>query len=153
MTFLETNTLNYKQKETLRKLWNKEYPKNINHNNTDTFDNYINSLTNTNHVLVINNNVIMGWYADFEREDERWFLMILDHTIQGKGIGTKLLQKAKEKQSSLNGWVVISNTYLKADDTMYQSPLAFYKKLGFTIFENIILNSGNIKAIKIQFIR
>ncbi len=153
MIFLDIHFLNTTQKKALRILWNNEYPEIIKHDTLKDFEGYINSLKNVNHTIVTKNNLIIGWYADFIRNDERWFLMILDTKFQGKGIGREVLEKAKKKYSLLNGWVVISNTYLKTNNQPYQSPIKFYKKLGFTIIENITLNSTSIKAIKIQFTR
>lgn len=153
MIFLDIHSLNTIQKKALRILWNNEYPEIIKHDTLKDFEEYIDSLKNINHTIIIKNDLIIGWYADFIRNDERWFLMILDIKFQGKGIGREVLEKAKKKYSLLNGWVVISNTYLKTNNQLYQSPIKFYKKLGFTIFENITLNSASIKAIKIQFTR
>ncbi len=151
-SFLTIQLLNNSQKEALRTLWNKEYPKTIHHYSFEKFEDYLKTLTNVSHTLVVKNDIIVGWYADFNRDRERWFLLILDASIQGKGIGSEIIKKVKTKFPVLNGWVVASNSYLKEDGTIYQSPLEFYKKLGFTTFENVILE-GSIKAIKIQFTR
>ncbi len=153
MIFLVTKTLNLKQKEILRVLWNNEYPQAIKQKTFLEFEEYLNSLKDTNHTLIIDNNIIIGWYADFIRENERWFLMILASKFHGKGIGKLLLEKAKKKHTVLNGWVVTSNQHIKTNNQYYQSPIKFYKKLGFTIFENITMVSTSIKTIKIQFTR
>ncbi|SNR14600.1 GNAT family N-acetyltransferase [Tenacibaculum jejuense] len=150
MEFIKVSTLHYNEIQSLKELWNAEYPECIRYNTTNEFNNYLDSLIKVNHVLVKENNTIVGWYADFEREEERWFLMILNQKTQGKGIGKHLISNAKQNHSILNGWVVTNNDYKKSDGTLYKSPIGFYKKLGFTFFEDITLNSSGLKAIKIQ---
>ncbi|WP_299835413.1 GNAT family N-acetyltransferase [uncultured Tenacibaculum sp.] len=153
MHFFKTNSLNLSQKEALKNLWNAEYPKIIQHKTIDDFDRYLNSLSEVNHTLVLENNNILGWFACFLRDKEQWFLMILNHKYQGKGIGKQLIEKAKQEYTILNGWVVCDNDYKKVDGTTYKSPVGFYKKLGFTFFEDITLDASGLKAIKIQLKR
>ncbi len=153
MYFFKTNSLNLSKKEALKNLWNAEYPKIIQHKSIDDFDRYLNSLSQVNHTLVLENNSVLGWFASFLRDDEYWFLMILHRQIQGKGIGKQLIEKAISEYTTLNGWVVTNNDYQKTDGTLYKSPMGFYKKLGFTFFEDIVLDSSGLKAIKIQLKR
>ena len=150
MEFIEVTTLQYNEIQSLRELWNAEYPSCIQYNSINEFNNYLSTLDKANHILIKDNNTIIGWFADFEREKERWFLMILSQKSQGKGIGSKLISMVKQKYSILNRWVVTNNDYKKTDGTLYKSPVGFYKKLGFTFFEDITLNSSELKAIKIQ---
>lgn len=56
-------------------------------------------------------NKIKGWYSDFIRGNERWFLLILDSAIQGKKYGTQIIDLGKEINDELNGWVISSKGY------------------------------------------
>lgn len=150
MEIIKVTTLQYNEIESLKELWNAEYPSCIQHDSISEFNNYLGTLDKANHILIKDSNTIIGWFADFEREKERWFLMILSQKSQGKGIGRKLISMIKQDHSILNGWVVTNNNYKKIDGTLYKSPVGFYKKLGFTFCEDITLDSSGLKAIKIQ---
>ena len=119
MKFLKTNILNYKQKNEIIDLWNNEYPKKLKHENFDSFNLYLKNLNEQNHIVLIDeNDCVKGWYFDFIRENKKWFAMILDSKIKGKGLGTKLLNEAKLKEKELNGWVIDHNNDLKENDTI-----------------------------------
>lgn len=152
MKFLHINQLNDRHKSQVRALWNKEYPVNILHPTQADFDNYLNKLMDQRHILFENEKgVIKGWYVDFIREKERWFAMIVDTELQGKGYGRALLTKGKEYNVALSGWVVINSTYLRKDGKPYQSPLEFYKKMGFQVFPEVRLKSDVLETIKIKW--
>ncbi|MBR9854845.1 MAG: hypothetical protein GYB37_09760 [Algicola sp.] len=69
--------------------------------------NYLENLIEQSHILIKNENQsIKGWYCGFIRENEKWFVIILDSKFHGKGLGTKILNLAKENKSELNGWVI-----------------------------------------------
>lgn len=150
MEFIHTSHLNAEECIALKELWNTEYPSCIQHKTITDFNAYLNTLQNVHHTLVKVNGEVLGWYADFIRDNERWFLMLLNTKIQGKGIGKSLIKTASKNHKILNGWVVTDNNYPKHDGTLYKSPLGFYKKLGGIAFEEITLNSAVLKAIKIQ---
>ena len=150
MEFKETNQLDSFYKEQVRLLWNQEYPFIICQKSTEDFEKYLSSLKDKNHILILKENKLLGWYCDFRREGERWFAMILDKKIQGIGIGKKIIEKVKRKHKELNGWVIVEENYLKENNEVYKSPFGFYKKLGFVIFEDKKLDSSILKAVKIQ---
>ncbi|WP_010231428.1 GNAT family N-acetyltransferase [Gillisia marina] len=98
MILTRTSFLEPEEKQAVLKLWNQEYPKNLRYSTVKEFNNYLTGLENLRHVLVKDDrHAILGWYSDFKRENEVWFAMILDTSIQGKGIGTRLINKAKKK--------------------------------------------------------
>jgi len=103
------------------------------------------------HILLLDDTKIKGWYFNFIRENEKWFGMILDSDIQGKGFGTKVLNLAKEKESVLNGWVIDHNNDKKQNGEFYKSPLGFYQKNGFEVISNIRLELDKISAVKIKW--
>ena len=77
--------------------------------------------------------------------------MVMDSKLKGKGLGTKLLSKAKEKNSELNGWVIDHNKDVKQNGDYYISPIDFYTKNGFKIITETRLELNTISAIKIKW--
>ena len=154
MKFIETKNLNSEEKEAVFKLWNQEYPKSLSYSKMDEFDSYLNGLLELYHVLVKDElDNIVGWYSDFKRDNEIWFAMILDDSIQGKGIGTYLLNTAKKRNKNLSGWVIDKSENLKSDDSFYLSPLIFYLKNDFIIEKETRLELPQISAVKIKWVQ
>ena len=152
MKFRKTNTLTLNEKQQIFELWNSEYPQNLKYENFKQFENYLEDLTDQNHILVLDENEsILGWYFDFIRENERWFAAILNSEFQGKNIGTSLMEQAKKDRADLNGWVISSNDYLKSNGSVYRSPVGFYLKNDFQIHKDIRLETDKISAIKISW--
>jgi len=152
MLFSNTHFLNPEEKQVVFKLWNQEYPKSLSYSKIDEFDNYLAGLKNSNHVLVKDErNNILGWYSDFKRDDELWFAMILDTSIHEKGIGTRLIERAKKSNKILNGWAIDHAKYLKRDGSIYKSPLKFYLKNNFEILQDTRLELPNLSAVKIRW--
>lgn len=152
MKIITTNNLDDHQKKVIYELWNAEYPKNLTHPNLIDFENYLNALTNQHHNLLIDKyGIIKGWYFDFDRNNEKWFAMILASEIQGKGFGTLLLNEAKKRESVLNGWVIDKTNYLKQSGDDYKSPISFYIKNGFHKLPEIRLELAHLSAVKIQW--
>ena len=138
------------QKEVVHQLWNQEYPAQVSHTTLADFDAYLNNLTELNHhLLQSDTGVIEGWAIVFTRDSERWFVIILDSKVHGQGKGTLLLNKLKEKEQRLCGWVVEHNHYTKQNGKPYPSPLKFYEKNGFTIDLQTRLVSEKLSAVKI----
>jgi GNAT superfamily N-acetyltransferase len=149
---ITTNSLDNSQIKVIYDLWNAEYPKNLTHQNLSDFENYLNALTNQCHMLLIDNNgAIKGWYFDFNRNNEKWFAMILGSEIHGKGFGTLLLNEAKKRESELNGWVIDKTDYLKQNGVGYKSPIPFYLKNGFQLLPEIRLELEHLSAVKITW--
>lgn len=152
MRFYSIKKLTIAQKWEILLLWNKEYPRNLEFKNIEELDNYLNQLKDKNHILILDeNDTIKGWYADFLRNDERWFLAILDSEIQGKKYGTKLMNLAKQNNDVLNGWVIPTEGYIKFNGQPYITPIGFYIKQGFKIQDDQILESAKISAVRIRW--
>lgn len=152
MKFLSVSILSEDHKESLLRLWNKEYPVDLQYREIADFKVYLEKLDDQHHRLLVDeNDRITGWYSDFQRDGERWFLVILDSKIHHNGFGTQLMKLAKKDWDELNGWVIIENHYLKADGEIYLSPIQFYIKNGFKIIDNIQLDTGKITATKITW--
>ena len=148
---ITTNSLDNSQIKVIFELWNAEYPKNLTHRNLSDFENYLNALASQHHMILTDENTIKGWYFDFDRNNEKWFAMILATEIHGKGFGTLLLNKAKKKESILNGWVIDKTDYLKQNGNLYKSPIPFYLKNGFQLLPEIRLELEHLSAVKITW--
>ena len=152
MRITKSKQLSSEQKQEIFDLWNEEYPVNLRYNDISELDEYLDKFEDQNHMLLIDENGrIKGWYADFLRDDERWFLAILHGEIQGRGLGTQLIDMAKRANEELNGWVVKEEIYLKRNGEMYRSPIEFYRKNGFEIFDQTQLKTEKINAIKVRW--
>ncbi len=145
-------SLSLSQKKQLLRLWNNEYPLVINYDSINGLEQYLQNIADLNHILIQDaNNSIQGWYYDFIRENERWFAIIINSAIQGKGYGTSLLRMAQEKRNVLNGWVIPGNGYVKKNGSIYESPIEFYKKMDFKIIHDIKRDTEKLDVIKITW--
>ena len=88
MKIIKTTSLTKDQKNTLRNLWNNEYPMALNFMAFSDFEKYLKPLNNQVHFFLLNDkNQIQGWSFTFSRDKEKWFLIILDSKIQRNGFG------------------------------------------------------------------
>ncbi len=154
MKIIKTTSLTKDQKNTLRNLWNNEYPMALNFMAFSDFEKYLKPLNNQVHFFLLNDkNQIQGWSFTFSRDKEKWFLIILDSKIQRNGFGNLLINKLKSLEPKLNGWVIESNNEVKKNGELYLSPLEFYLKNEFTVNSNELLDNSKISAIKIEWIK
>ncbi len=152
MKFIERFKLSESEKLQVLELWNNEYPENLSYESIEELDEYLQKLTEQSHLLLIDSdNKIKGWYFDFKRENAKWFAIILDTSIQGKGLGTKILKLAQKKENELNGWVIDHNRDKRKNGEFYYSPLNFYITNGFKKMSTERLELNNISAVKIQW--
>ncbi|MBF4472769.1 hypothetical protein [Flavobacterium sp. HJJ] len=154
MNIVQTSILTSEQKQRLFELWNSEYPERIFYNELEEFEKYLEGLLNIKHYLLIDDlKQLQGWAFTFLRDNEDWFGIIIDTTIQGKGFGLLLLDQLKMDNLVLNGWVTDHENFLKRNKKQYLSPLVFYTKCGFIVNENIRLENEKISAVKIRWER
>ena len=154
MKIIKTTSLTKDQKNTLRNLWNNEYPMALNFMAFSDFEKYLKPLNNQVHFFLLNDkNQIQGWSFTFSRDKKKWFLIILDSKIQRNGFGNLLINKLKSLEPKLNGWVIESNNEVKKNGELYLSPLEFYLKNEFTVNSNELLDNSKISAIKIEWIK
>ncbi len=152
MRVIKAKELTNEQREIICKLWNNEYPKKLAHENIMRFDEYLNSLTDTEHYLLFDESgKLNGWGIKFIRDNETWFAIIIDSKVHGKGLGTLLLDKLKKANKELNGWVIDHEKDVKQNGEQYRSPIEFYKKNEFIILEDSRIENEKIAAIKIHW--
>ena len=152
VNIIEQRDLSIEQKLKIVEMWNTEYPENITHPDISSFDNYLKNRGDKRHFLLIDrSNNICGWAMTFVRDNAKWFTIIIDQRMQGAGLGKKLLDTLKTAEKRLSGWVIDTENYKKTNGEIYDSPLLFYKKLGFTVSENERLKNDRISAVKIEW--
>ena len=155
---IKIKSLNFELKSGIFKLWNENYPSQLEFKDINNLEQYLQNLKNATHYFMENeNNKLVNnyfaWAVVFERDTEVWFAIIIDKKLQKKGIGSIILEILKADFPVLNGWVIDNNDYIKLDGTQYISPLEFYIKNGFSIVENIRLETDKISALKINWSR
>lgn len=154
LEIIQTSELNEQAKSQVLDLWNNEYPEKLTYNSLTEFDNYLSNLSNLTHYLLTNKeHLILGWALTFERENEKWFAIILSEKIKGKGLGRKMLNELKKEEQVLNGWVIDHNNDKKKNGQQYISPLKFYEKCGFIILSDVRLELDKISAVKIKWMK
>lgn len=154
MKITKTENLSNEQKQRIVELWNAEYPVQLWHPDTRSFDDYLSELRNPEYYLLVDENEnIKGWLACFIRRDEKWFALLIDSREQKKGYGSQLLNSVKEFEAEINGWVIDRDTDLKANGETYRSPLGFYEKNDFEILLDVRLESETMSAVKIRWVR
>jgi GNAT superfamily N-acetyltransferase len=152
MRIINSATLTLPQKQAIFRLWNNEYPAQLAHAHMDELDKYLDKLGDQRHYFAFDrDNNILGWAFTFERENQKWFAIIVDRTTQGKGAGSLLLQKLMETATTLNGWVTDHYSYTRTDGSPYPSPLGFYEKYGFTVCNDTRLETEKLSAVKIAW--
>ncbi|UGU15998.1 GNAT family N-acetyltransferase [Sinomicrobium kalidii] len=152
MEFAEKKALTQRQKQEILDLWNREYPKDLSLADVKAFEDYLDSLADKRHLLLLDENgSVKGWLIDFVRDEERCFAMLLNPDQQGKGLGSRLLTLAKERNSELNGWVVDNSEELKENGEKYRSPIGFYEKNGFSVLPGVSSKKNNINGIRVHW--
>lgn len=154
MKITKTENLSEAEKQSIIRLWNAEYPVQLQHSGIDSFDEYLRPKGNLEHYLLRDEEEnIKGWLATFIRDDEKWFALLVDSSEQKKGFGTRLLNKVKEFENEINGWVMDHEKDLKANGETYLSPIGFYLKNDFEILGGVRLENETISAVKIKWSR
>lgn len=150
MNILKSKSLTAFQKEQICNLWNNEYPVKLN----DRFPILLDGVEKFNHYIIENeNNQIIAWAVDFEKDGETRFSIIVDSLYQGKGLGSLLVEKLKQENKLFFGWVIDHHNDLKSDGTHYESPIKFYLNHGFEMLNSMRIDNEMLSAIKIKWQR
>lgn len=152
MDIIKQTELNTVHKEQILHLWNSEYPEKLVYKSIKDFEKYLNNLSKQTHYLLINDKEeIEGWATTFIREGEKWFAIIISEKLQGKGIGTQMLNNLKQDSKILNGWVIDHHLDRKLNGAFYKSPLEFYQKNDFMVISETRLELEIMSAVKIKW--
>lgn len=149
MKIIKTTSLTTSQKETIRYLWNREYPKQL-AVTTESFEQYLSTTSDPYHLLVLDDaGEIAGWAFTFNRDGGRWFSIIINNLYQRIGLGKALLQLLKEREDQMYGWVIDHNAYVKQNGEKYESPLDFYVQNGFIPVPESRFEDEIVSAVKV----
>lgn len=141
-------TLSAGEHEQVRRIWNNEYPESLRLETSEDFDAYLEKLSDRVHYLVFGHGNVLGWAMTFQRDDVRWFAMILDASLHRTGTGSRLLDRLKTDNERLYAWAIDHDTAVKRDGNLYASPLAFYLKNGF-VKEEVRLEIPTMSGVRI----
>lgn len=138
------------QLEQVLKSWNSSYPVGIYYKDLHSFKEFLNPLIKPKHYIQLSmDNDIIAWMMTFDREQERWFSIIISEDFKGRGFGKKMIEHISKNEPPLNGWVVDHNKDIKADGSAYLSPLNFYLKLGFQVLPRQRFEKIGISCVKV----
>ncbi len=152
MAMMKVSVLTSSQKHQIVAIWNAEYPQRLQYPDIHAFDAYLDKLGDLTHFISRDENgVLTGWLATFDRDGERWFVMLVDAHYQGRRIGSQLLDTAKKEESVLNGWAADHNNDVKSDGTIYRTPMAFYLKNGFEVLNDMRFEKNGLSLVKIRW--
>jgi GNAT superfamily N-acetyltransferase len=147
MEIVKTKNVTSSQIQQINQLWNEEYPIQL----KDRFGVLLDGATNYNHYLIEDENEnLLAWAVDFEKDYEIRFSIIVHKNHQGKGLGKSLIERLKKDVGEFYGWVIDHNEDKKENGENYQSPLGFYTKLGFEILYDTRIDTDILKAVKIK---
>jgi [ribosomal protein S5]-alanine N-acetyltransferase len=127
-------------------LWNDEYPIKL----KDRFGILLEGVENYNHYLIEQEDEIIAWAVEFEKEHEKRFSIIVKNEHKGKGYGKLLINRLKIDLGEFYGWVIDHNNDLKQNGEFYKSPIDFYLKNGFEVLREERIDSEIINAVKIK---
>ncbi len=150
MKIEKSNILTSSQKKDILKIWNNEYPASLAYDTIPEFEEFLQKLKNAEHYTVDIDNETSGWITKFDRNKEKWFVVMVDSKKQGNGIGTELINALKQNTTDLNGWVVDTENYLKRDGQVYKPPIEFYKKVGFKITDERMENE-KLSVVRVRW--
>lgn len=139
------------QLKEILSLWNTSYPVGIKYDNLADFKNFLKSLESVKHFITLSlDNSIKGWVMTFDRDNEKWFSIIVSEANKGQGHGKRLIQHVLQIEPTLNGWVVDHENDIKSDGSPYLSSLSFYLKLGFEVIPDKRYEKPGISCVKIN---
>jgi GNAT superfamily N-acetyltransferase len=152
MILQEVPELSQGQIQQLHELWNREYPVQLFYKSYSDFEAYLHTLKQSRHWLYSNEDGrVVGWAFTFDRDGERWFAVLLDQIIQGRGHGRFIMNQLMAGESVLNGWVIDHDHYIKSNGKPFLSPLGFYEKCDFHILADQRLEMEILSAVKIRW--
>lgn len=151
MKITQQNSLTENQKAQLFKLWNSVYPIAFQYADLAAFEVFLNSISPIKHYMLELDNVFAGWCFIFDRNDERWFGIVVDPSFHKKGLGKTLIHTIQSDEDELNGWVITDKNLLKTNGEIYPSPLQFYLKIGFNQMPEITETYNGVNVVKINW--
>lgn len=152
MKIIQCSEPDERQKQAIFRLWNEEYPASLQFRDMGDLERYLAGISSKSHRFLIDEGEnVAGWGFLFEREEERWFAIIIEEKSQRLNYGTILLNALKKAEETLNGWVIDHGNEKRSNGVRYIPPLGFYIKHGFSVLPDIRLENEKISAVKIEW--
>ncbi len=143
--------LTLEETKEVRILWNQEYPEGIAHASLEDTFTFINSKQEKTHYLIKKQGRLIAWSFTFLRSHQKWFSILVNSNYQKQGLGKELIQKIKEDNDLLCGWMVDEVGYKTLDGKPYRVPRDFYSSLGFIVKESSRFDSEKLRSVKIEW--
>lgn len=142
-----TKDLSNEQLRQINQLWNQEYPVKL----KDRFGLLLEGVRNYHHYLIEDEDQkLLAWAVDFEKDDEIRFSIIVDRESQAKGLGKLLVKALNENLGEYYGWVIDHQHDIKQSGEHYRSPLLFYLNQGFELLADQRIDNEILSAVKIK---
>jgi RimJ/RimL family protein N-acetyltransferase len=146
MEIIKAKNISSDQFQQINQMWNDEYPIKL----KDRFGILLEGVENYNHYLIEQNNNVLAWAVEFEKEKEKRFSIIVKNEYKGNGFGKLLINRLKRDLGEFYGWVIDHNNDLKHNGEFYMTPIGFYLKNGFEILTQERIDSEMIRAVKVK---
>ena len=146
MEIIKTKNLSESQYQQIHDLWNEEFPIQL----KDRFGLLLNGVRNYHHYIIEENDRVLAWAVEFEKDNETRFSILVRKEYQGKGWGSMLLDRLKQDLGEFFGWVIDHGDDIKQNGEVYTSPLSFYTHRGFEVLRDQRIDSEMIRAVKIR---
>ena len=130
--------------------WNTEFPTAF-QKDANQFEDWMNSLQNHLHYQLYIDDVFSAWAMTFDRDEERWFSILVPHQNHGIGLGKTLISELQSNESPICGWVITETELKTQDGRVYRGPLEFYKKLNFRETDIRVEFTPTVHPVKIVF--
>ena len=148
MEIIKTKNINSDQFQQIDQMWNDEYPIKL----KDRFGILLEGIENYNHYLIEQNNSVLAWAVEFEKEKEKRFSIIVKNEYKGNGFGNLLINRLKRDLGEFYGWVIDHNDDLKLNGEHYKTPMPFYLNHGFEIMSDKRIDNEMIRAVLIKWV-
>lgn len=146
MEIIKTKNVTSNQFRQIDQMWNDEYPVKL----RNRFGILLEGVENYNHYLIEQNNEVIAWAVEFEKEGEKRFSIIVKNEHKGNGLGKLLINRLKRDLGEFVGWVIDHHHDLKQNGEFYKTPIGFYLKNGFEILTHERIESEMISAVKVK---
>lgn len=143
---LQTTTLSPHQSQQINDLWDTEYPAKL----RGRFPLLLDGASQYRHYLILDDGNVAAWAADFYKDGELRFSIIVHPSYQGKGLGRQLIGRLRQENGAIWGWVIDHNNDTRHDGTPYLSPLPFYLSLGCQVVEDQRIDNALLSAVKVR---
>ena len=142
----EIEILDSKLIKQLFKAWNEEFPESMAFESLKDFKVFLGKMENARHFVTFrrNNKDISAWMALYNKNNERWIVLLLPTFQIENTLATELLRMSKELENELNVWVI---DHLKPQTNRVQ----FFLDNGFDYAEKVRFENETATVVKMRW--